>query len=169
MDEFGKLDEIDIKILREMSIDSRHSLRSLGEIIDKSPITIKRHLEAMEKRGIVKDYGITIDYEQLGFDIIALIELTISKGKMLEVEKEIAEDPNVFAVYDITGQYDALILAKFRSRNDLSELVKNINSKEYVIRTNTHLILNVIKEGTSFDELYKKEKMKQKKENNDDN
>jgi DNA-binding Lrp family transcriptional regulator len=157
------MDDLDIKLLKILSKDDRVSLsispkdelervslRKLADILDKSPVTIKNHLDELEKKGIIKDYGITIDYEKLGFDIIALIELTISKGKMLEVERDIAKNPNIFAVYDITGEYDAIMLARFRTRAELSNLVKNINSYEYVIRTNTHLILNVIKEGTDF-------------------
>lgn len=72
---------------------------------------------------------------------------------MLEVERDIAKHPNIFAVYDITGEYDGIMLARFRTRAELSNLVKKINSYEYVIRTNTHLILNVIKEGTDFADL----------------
>lgn len=158
----GKNIDIDIlKILSKGSISKilskddkeRISLRKIAELLEKSPVTIKKHIEDLENRGIIKNYGVTIDYEKLGFDIIALIELTISKGKMLEIERNIAKHPNIFAVYDITGEYDAMLLARFKNRSELSELVKEINKYEYVIRTNTHLILNVIKEGTEFSTL----------------
>lgn len=148
--------ELELQILKKLSKDDRISLRQLGKELDnKSPVTIKRHVEELEKRGIIKNYSVNIDYEKLGYSIIALIELTISKGKMLEVEKDIAKEPNIFGVYDITGTYDAMILARFKTREELSQLVKKINSYEYVFRTNTHLILNVIKEGISFTDLLK--------------
>jgi len=153
--ELDDLSDLDWDILKELSKDGRLSFRSLSETFDKSPVTIKRHIEFLEDEGIIKGYGITIDYEKLGYEIIAVIELTISKGKMLEVEEDIAKNPNVFGVYDITGEYDALITARFRTRNELSQLVKEVNSYEYVIRTNTHLILNIVKEGSSFCELMK--------------
>lgn len=147
------MDEWDIEILNILSKDDRVSLRKIAKSLNKSPVTIKGRIEKLEKKGIIKDYGITINYEKLGFDIIALIELTISKGKMLEVERDIAKIPNIFAVYDITGEYDAILLARFKNRSELSEMVKEINKYEYIIRTNTHLILNVIKEGTEFADL----------------
>ncbi|TFG04380.1 MAG: Lrp/AsnC family transcriptional regulator [Promethearchaeota archaeon] len=149
MNDQNELDKLDWKILIELSKDARLSFRSLSETLNKSPVTIKRHIESLEDKGIIKDYGVTIDYEKLGLDIIAVIELTISKGKMLEVETDIAKNPNVFGVYDITGEYDALIFARFKAREDLSKLVKDVNSYDYVIRTNTHLILNIIKQETS--------------------
>ena len=153
----NNIDKTDIDILKILSVDGRKSLRNIGEMLKKSPITIKKHIDELEKKGIIRDYSAQINYEKLGYEIIALIELTISKGKMLEVEKEIAQNPNVFGVYDVTGEYDAILLARFKKREALSELVKVINSNEYVVRTNTHLILNVIKEGTNLAELMEKE------------
>ena len=149
------MEETTLKILQILSEDGRKSYRSIGEKLNKSPVTIKNHVEKLENRGVVKNYGVQIDYEKLGFNLIALIELTISKGKMLEVEQEIAKIPYVFAVYDITGEYDALILARFKNRNDLSKMIKKIHTSPYVERTNTHMVLNVIKENSSFNELIK--------------
>lgn len=152
-----EISELDIDILKKLSIDGRTSLRKLGrDLGDKSPVTIKNHVEKLENNGIITGYGADINFEKLGYDIIALIELTISKGKMLDEEEKIAKNPNVFAVYDITGEYDALILAKFKNRGDLSKMIKEIHKSPNVERTNTHIVLNVIKEGSSFNELMDK-------------
>ena len=159
-DEFNlnDINELDIEILKKLSKDARFSLRQLAKDLgNKSPVTIKNHIEKLENMGIITDYGVNIDYEKLGFDIIALIEITVSKGKMLEVEKKIAKNPHVFAVYDITGTYDALILARFKSREELSEMIKNdIHASPFVESSNTHIVLNVIKESGSLHELLKK-------------
>ncbi|MFW9898742.1 MAG: Lrp/AsnC family transcriptional regulator [Candidatus Thorarchaeota archaeon] len=155
-----KLDSTDKKILKKLSEDCRKSFREIGRELDKSPTTISKHVDELIEKEVIKGFKVDIDYEKLGYDIIALVELTISQGKMLEVENEIASDPHVFGVYDITGTYDALILARFNKRKDLSKIVKDINSKPYVEHTNTHLILNIIKEGTSFTELMEHEKKK---------
>lgn len=154
---FENLSVLDIEILKKLTLDSRISLRQLAkELGNKSPVTIKNHIEGLEERGIIKNYGVQIDFEKIGYDIIALIELTISKGKMLEVEEDIAENPNIFAVYDITGEYDALILARFQNREDLSKMIKEIHTSPYVERTNTHIVLNVIKEDSPYTELINK-------------
>ena len=148
------MEEINVRILRILSEDGRKSFRSIGDKLKKSPVTIKNHIEEMEDEEIIKSYGVQIDYEKLGYNIIALIELTISKGKMLEVEQELSKIPNIFAIYDITGEHDALILARFKNRETLSKMIKEkLHSSPYVERTNTHIVLNVIKELSSFNEL----------------
>jgi len=150
--------KVDNEILGLLSEDSRLSNRELGRKLERSPLTIKNHIDEMVKTKIIKGYSLDIDYEKVGYDIIAIIELTISKGKMIEVEKIIAQNPNVFAVYDITGTYDALILARFKTRAELSDMIKEeLHASPYVERTNTHIVLNILKEETSFNKLLEKE------------
>ena len=155
-----EIDDLDKEILSMLSQDSTKKLRPIAEVLNRSPTTINKHKEELEQEGIIKSYTINIDYEKLGYDIIALIELTISKGKMIEVEHDISQNPNIFGVYDITGEYDAVILARFKTRKDLNIFVKSLNSYEYVVRTNTHLVLNIIKEHTDFKELMNSETLK---------
>ncbi|MHA1916180.1 MAG: Lrp/AsnC ligand binding domain-containing protein, partial [Promethearchaeota archaeon] len=72
-----------------------------------------------------------------------------------------AQNPNIFGVFDITGTYDALILARFKTRAELSKMIKEeIHASPYVERTNTHIVLNVIKDNSSFGDLIQKEKDK---------
>jgi len=150
-----EIDELDLEILSILSIDGRKNKSTIADDLNRSPNTIIKRISNLEENGVIKNYGVQIDYEKLGYNIIALIELTISKGKMLEVEQDISKIPNVFAVYDITGEYDALILARFKNRGDLSKMIKKIHTSQFVERTNTHMVLNVIKENSSFTELLK--------------
>lgn len=149
--------DLDLEILKILSEDGRESYRKIAQELSKSPVTIKSHVEELESEGKIKSYGAQLDYEKLGYDIIAIIEVTVSKGRMLEVEGMIAENPNVFGVYDITGTYDALIFVRFKTRKELSEMIKKIHRSEYVESTNTHLVLNVIKEGSSLVKILEKE------------
>ncbi len=140
------IDDLDLEILKILSIDSRKNKSAIAEELNRSPNTIIKHIINLEKNGVIKNYGAQIDYEKLGYNIIALIELTISKGKMLEIEQDLGKNPDIFAVYDITGEYDALILARFKNKGELSKMIKEIHKSPYVERTNTHFVLNVIKE-----------------------
>jgi len=153
--------KVNNEILGLLDKDCRLSHRELGRKLGRSPLTIKKHIDELENKEIIKGYNANIDYDKLGYNIIAFVEITISKGKMLEVENNIANDPNVFAVYDITGTYDALILARFKNREELSEMIKNIHASQYIERTNTHLVLNVIKESSSYISLLEKESKKE--------
>ena len=103
-------------------------------------------VNAMEKGKIITSYTAGLDYEKLGYTIKVVIELRVAKGKLLEVESRIADHPNVSAVYDITGPFDALVVAVFRSRMELDYFLKKIQTYEFVERTETKLVLNIMKE-----------------------
>ena len=53
---------------------------------------------------------------------------------------------NVCGVYDITGDTDTLVIAKFKSRKELSDFVKGLATIQNIENTNTHVVLNTAKE-----------------------
>ena len=100
----------------------------------------------MEKEGIIKGYAALLDHEKLGYELTVVSDITVSKGRLLEVETEIARLPNVCCVYDVTGLVDAIVIAKFKSREELSKFTKRLLALPYVERTNTHVVLTTVKE-----------------------
>ncbi len=75
-----------------------------------------------------------------------MISLRVSRGRLASVEKKIATHPNVLSVYDTTGDFDTLIIARFKSRRSLDTFLKKIQKIEHVQRTHTRIILNTIVE-----------------------
>lgn len=148
-----KLDEVDKAILRELTNDARLSFREIARRIGVSTATVASRVKKLEEEGVIKGYTAIIDTERLGYDVAALIEIVISKGKVVDVEDEIARMPNVQAVYDVTGQSDAIIIARFKSRAELSKFIKRLLSMDYVERTITHVVLSVKKEDFSSKQL----------------
>lgn len=141
-----KLDNLAKEIINALIIDSRLSYRELAKKVKVSVVTAMNRAKALEKEGIIRRYTTIIDYDKVGYDVEVMIEIRISKGKLFEVEKKIATDPNVFAVYDMTGEFDAALLARFRNRREMDNFLKRIQTYDFVERTNTRLILNTIKE-----------------------
>ena len=140
-----EIDELDKKILNILLEDARLSYRKIAKMLKVSPATIMNRINHLNKN-IIKKYSVLLDYEKLGYEIEVIIELRISKGKLIEVEKKIATHPNVVAVYDITGDFDAVIIARFKNRKSMDLFLKKIQTYDFVERTETKLILNMIKE-----------------------
>jgi len=141
-----EIDEVDRKILSELLRDCRRSYRSISRRAGVSVGTALARIRKLEKAGVIKGYSALLDHEKLGYQLTVLAEITVSKGKLLEMEEAISKLPNTCAVYDVTGLTDALILAKFRSREELSKFTKNLLSMPFVDRSNTHVVLTTIKE-----------------------
>jgi DNA-binding Lrp family transcriptional regulator len=141
-----ELDETDVKILKTLSLDARLSSRQIAKQCNISIGTVLSRVRKLEDEGVVKGYCALLDHEKLGYELTVVSEITVSKGRLLEMENEIARLPNVCAVYDLTGMIDAVIIAKFKNREDLSKFTKKLLALPYVERTNTHVVLSTIKE-----------------------
>jgi DNA-binding Lrp family transcriptional regulator len=140
------LDELDRKVLSELLRDSKRSQRELAKAIGVSTATVINHITRLESAGVVKDYTIMVDWERLGYELTVIIEITVARGKLIEVQKTISKLPYVCGVYDITGEIDSIVIAKFKNRQELSEFPKALLSMPDIERTNTHVVLNTVKE-----------------------
>ena len=140
------LDETDVEILKALTLDARLSSRQIAKQCGVSIGTVLSRIKRMENEGIIRGYSALLDHEKLGYELTVVSEITVSKGRLLEVENEIARLPNVCCVYDVTGLIDAIIVAKFKNREELGKFTKRLLAIPYVERTNTHVVLTSIKE-----------------------
>lgn len=138
---------IDERILSELSRDGRQSFRHLAARLGASPASVIDHVRALEKRGIIQGFGVNLNYDALGYELMGVIHVTIRKGALLSVQKEIAKIPEVVSVYDVTGDSDSLVLVRVKHRSELSRIVKRILKLDHVEHSNTRLVLNTIKEN----------------------
>ena len=140
------LDETDRKILLECMEDSRQSYREMARKIGDSPGTVVYRIRDMEKKGIIEKYSTKLNYEKLGYDLTVITEVTVSDGMIVEVGHEITKLREACAIYNVTGDADVMVLAKFRNRDELSNFTKRVLKLPNVERTKTHLVLITLKE-----------------------
>ncbi len=140
------LDKTDEKILKNLLVDARLSARQLALKLGMSTVTILSRIKKLEKEQLIRGYTVIIDHEKIGYNITAIIEIIARKDKIVDIEEELAKIENVCGVYDITGNTDTVIIAKFKGRNELSEFVKGLSAIPNVENTITHVVLNTAKE-----------------------
>ena len=140
------LNETDLKILQVLLEDARFSSRQIAKKVGVSVGTVLSRIKKMEDEGIIKGYSVIMDHEKLGYQLTVVMEVTVSKGRLIEMENEIAKIPNVCSVYDVTGLTDAFIIAKFKTREELGRFTKRLLALPYIERTNTHVVLTTMKE-----------------------
>ncbi|RCH74074.1 MAG: Lrp/AsnC family transcriptional regulator [Candidatus Poseidoniales archaeon] len=143
------LDEIDKKIIKVLQDDARTSLRKISELVKVSLGTVSNRVKKMEKNGVIKGYSVILDPDQIGWELNVVIGLRIQKGRLIEIQEKIAKDSRVHGVYDVTGDFDSMVIARAKNRKDLDDLSKNVLSIDGVERSITHLVLNTVKEKTA--------------------
>jgi len=136
----------DSELLKHLCNNGKASQRELEELSGFALGTVSNHLKNLEKKKIIRGYFANIDPEKVGFTLTATIHLRITKGKIMDVQASIANHSRVFAVYDITGEWDSLVLARFKNREEMDDFIKTTLSQKNIERTSTSLVLNNVKE-----------------------
>ena len=140
------LSDKDFELLAQLSKNGKASQRELAAETGVALGTVNSHVKQLEKNKIIKGYLAEIDSEKVGFNLTAIINLRIKKGTLMDVQASIANHSRVFGVYDVTGEWDSLILARFKDRLEMDKFIKSTLSQEYIERTSTSLVLNTVKE-----------------------
>ena len=145
-DNFIKLDDIDVNILKIINDDVRTSYREISRSLNVSVGTIHNRIEKMVKTGVIKKFTPIIDHELLGFVLTRIIGVRVKGGKLKNWEEKTFFNKNVVGIYDVTGEYDAFLIAKFRNTNELNGFIKELLKDPIIERTYTQTVLDVIKE-----------------------
>jgi len=142
----NRLDDLDVRILRLLNADARNSFRDISKEVDASISTVSNRIRRLEEDGIISGYVPLLNESKLGFDVLAVVGVKIHKGKLLEVQRRIANDERVTHVYDVTGEWDSIVVVRLRTTRELDAFIKRLGSMEYVENTYTQVVLNVVKE-----------------------
>jgi len=141
-----KIDDVDFQIINLLQEDSRRSFNKIAAKLGIAVGTAYNRVKSLEDKGILKGYTIMVDPVKLGCSLTAIILIQAEGQHLLEVEKEIAKLDNVICVYDITGDFDVAVVARFKDRSSLNSFIKNLLTTPHVRRSVTNVVLNVVKE-----------------------
>ena len=140
------LNKTDSALVTALNDDGRASQRELASSTKVALGTVSNHLKKLESEKVIRGYLPDIDPEKVGFTLTAVMHVRISKGHIMEVQSSIAEHSRVFGVYDVTGEWDSMVLARFTNREEMDSFIKTALSQNNIERTNTSLVLNTVKE-----------------------
>jgi len=144
-------EKLNRKILQTLMEDGRKSIREVAREIDVSPSTVSNHLEGLMEDGVIKRFKPAIDYEKLGLDLTAITKIQAKGSELSEIVDRLRDEANLTHVYEITGEFDILVIGKFDSRESMNREIKRMLNFSAVERADTSIVLNVVKEDSCID------------------
>ncbi|SIS56658.1 transcriptional regulator, AsnC family [Roseivivax lentus] len=106
------MDDINRKILQELSRDGRLSNLALAERVGLSPSACLRRVAALERCGVITGYRAVLSPEKMGAGFIAYVTVALNshtKASQLAFERAIARAPEVRECHNITGAVEYLL------------------------------------------------------------
>ncbi|MDJ0499071.1 MAG: Lrp/AsnC family transcriptional regulator [Acidimicrobiia bacterium] len=143
------IDETDKTILRLLQADGRVSNAEIARRVGLSAPATHARIRRLEEAGVIRRYATLLDRETIGFDMVCFINVSLQLHQFEAIErfKELVQDmPEVLECHHITGEFDYLLKAVFRTRDELQEFVVNkLTPIPGMARINTSLVLIEIK------------------------
>jgi DNA-binding Lrp family transcriptional regulator len=144
-------EHLDAELINALLADGRASLRSLAEDLDVSVTTVSNHLSDLEEDGVIQGYAPVIDYEEVGYDVTAIIQLKVEGDALPDITDRLEDRKQVVSVYEVTGDYDIIAVAKFEDTDDMNDEIKTVLTDPDVNESNTSVVLNAPVENRQFD------------------
>jgi DNA-binding Lrp family transcriptional regulator len=144
-------ENLDRKLVNALLGDGRASLRSLGEDLDVSVTTVSNHLSDLEDEGIINGYTPKVDYDALGYDVTAIIQLKVEGSSLPDVTESLKEHKQMISVYEVTGDYDIIAVGKFTDTDGMNAQIKELLTDPEIKESNTSVVLNTASEHEQFD------------------
>ena len=142
-------DELDKRIIEMLCTSSQGSFRQIAKKLGVHPTTLIQRVKALESKGVINGYRANVDYMRLGYEFMAMVHIYV-EGDMIQVESDIMDIDQVVSVFDVTGDFDCIAWVACRDREEFSNVVESILSIPGVRKTNTSVILNVVKDPFHF-------------------
>jgi DNA-binding Lrp family transcriptional regulator len=145
----ASLDDTDRAILQLLQTDGRISNADVARRVGLSAPATHARVKRLEDVGVIRQYATVLDRETLGFDMVCYISVSLQLHQFEAIErfKELVRDmPEVLECHHITGEFDYLLKAVFRNRNELQQfIVSRLTPIPGMARINTSLVLVEIK------------------------
>lgn len=139
--------DLDVRLVNALSADGRASLRSLADDLDVSVTTVSNHLDELEGAGVITGYSPDIDYDALGYDVTAVLQLKVEGDSISAISAELETENQMLSVYEVTGDFDIIAIGKYRDTDDMNDQIKELLGHSAIIETNTNIVLNIISEN----------------------
>ncbi|MCM3656923.1 Lrp/AsnC family transcriptional regulator [Agromyces mediolanus] len=136
------LDDIDRRIVAELSQDGRLSVRTLAERVHVSRTAAHNRLQALQRRGVISGFGAQIDRKAIGLEISALVVVRIGDVPWEQIVEQLATLPFVEKVQAVSGDIDIILTVSAPDHEQLSQaILRDIHDMPGVVSTRSHLIL----------------------------
>ncbi|RZH68272.1 HTH-type transcriptional regulator Lrp [Natrinema altunense] len=144
-------ENLDAKLVNALLGDGRASLRSLAEELDVSVTTVSNHLSDLEDEGVIEGYTPKVDYDAVGYDVTAVIQLQVEGNALPDVTDTLRDHQQMTSVYEVTGDYDVIAIGKFEDTDGMNDQIKQLLTDPDIKASNTSVVLNAVSENEQFE------------------
>ncbi len=135
----------DEELLRALKENGRIPYTDLAKRFGVTEAAIRKRVNRLVEKGIIKKFTIEVDRKKLGLNIEALIGLDTEPDKFISILEELKKNPKIEALYSSTGDHMIMMDIFFKTSEELHEFVKYLENLEGVTKVCPAILLDRIK------------------------
>ena len=143
-----RLDDVDLRLLAALRANARTSQEDLSRMLALSRPSVRERMRRLETLGVLLGYTIIVDWESLGYPILAFVNVRTAMGTCDEGTQVVnafsCDGAVVEECYPITGEWCLFAKVRARTSKDLAHFLDAIKKNERFSATSTTLALGTV-------------------------
>jgi len=136
------VDEIDERIMRLLEENSRMTYVEIGRTVGLSEGAVRNRVQALVSGGVIKRFTIE---KSSTHGVRALTMIAVNPGTpTYEVSKMVNQLAGVEKIYEVTGEYDIVMVSSGSSIEGINKVIEDVRKIEGVEKTNTIIVLRTL-------------------------
>jgi len=119
----AKVDDLDLKILSELSNDASISIPKLSEKINENSSVVYSRINRLVKKKLIERYTIEVNNKELGYTVKSLTGINMDSKQRSVVIEELFKIPGVREVSEVTGRFDILVTMYAKNLGEMHQLI----------------------------------------------
>ena len=121
----AKIDDLDLKILSELTEDAAISVPKLSKKINVNPSVAYSRIKRLVKRKLIEKFTIVVNDAELGYQVKSLTGVNMDSKKRDNVISELFKIDGVREIAEVTGRFDILVTMYAKSLDEMHRLVSD--------------------------------------------
>jgi len=144
------LDEVDLKILRDLQRDARVSFKTIAEKIGVSEATIFVRVKKMQERGTIKGFITLVSPAAVGKPLTAIVLVRANPQAYDGTLDALRKIKEIYEIYDVTGQYYSILKIRASGTDELGTIMDEVGKIDGIAGTETIIVLRTVKEDVTM-------------------
>jgi Lrp/AsnC family leucine-responsive transcriptional regulator len=136
------VEDLDQQILALLAEDGRMSFTDLGKATGLSTSAVHQRVKRLEQRGLIKGYGATIDYEQVGKPLTAFISIRpMDPAQPDDAPERLSSIREIESCWSVAGDESYILKVRVSTPTDIEDLLARVRAAANV-STRTTIVLS---------------------------
>ena len=137
-------DELDRRIISELTVDPRRSYAEIGKQLGVSGATVSSRIERLREEKLLS-FEVRPDLEAFGLTIQILAAVEVNPAALADVTATLRAAPNVLRLDHITGGFNIHFIAAFRGEAEVGALLRQLQTTSGVRRVVVQHVMETVR------------------------